>query len=201
MGSPKQLLRLEGESLVRRAATTALASRAARVFVVVGAEAEAVAREIEDLPVEQVENVHWAEGIGTSIRAGVEAATVVQPPLDAVLITLADQPAVTSALLDALIAASEAAPAGLVACEYAETLGVPALFARRHFDALRRLSGDRGGKALLAAHGEAVVRIRFAPAAIDLDTPADYERLRGRLRERVDAITPQPRRRPARDPG
>ena len=197
MGSPKQLLRLAGESLVRRAATTALASRAARVFVVVGAGAEAVAREIEDLPVEPVENVHWAEGIGSSIRAGVSAAMVVQPPLDAVLITLADQPAVTSALLDELIAASEAAPAGLVACEYAETLGVPALFARRHFDALRRLSGDRGGKALLAAHGEAVVRIRFAPAAIDLDTPADYTR----LCEHADAITPQPRRQPARARG
>lgn len=199
MGAPKQLLCLEGESLVRRAATTALASCSARVFVVVGAEAAAVAREIEDLPVDRVENVHWAEGIGSSIRAGVEAAAVVQPPLDAVLITLADQPAVTSALLDELIAASEAAPAGLVACEYAETLGVPALFARRHFDALRRLGGDRGGKALLAAHGEAVVRIPFPPAAIDLDTPADYERLRGRLREGTDAITPPPRRRPARD--
>jgi molybdenum cofactor cytidylyltransferase len=197
MGSPKQLLRLGGETLVRRAARMALAARCAPVFVVVGAEAGAVTREIEDLPIEVVENAHWTEGIGGSIRAGVAAAAAAQSPPDAVLIMLADQPAVTAALLDQLVAASEAAPAGLVACEYAGTLGVPALFARRHFDALCRLSGDRGGKALLAAHAEAVSRVPFAPAAIDLDTPEDYER----PLERADAVTrPLPRRR-ARDPG
>ena len=197
MGSPKQLLRLDGESLVRRAATTALASRCTRVLVVIGANAEAVAREIEDLAVERVENAHWAQGISSSIRAGVETAAAAQPVADAVLITLADQPNVTSALLDRLIAAGVTAPAGLVACEYAGTLGAPALFDRRHFDALRELSGDRGGKALLAAHAEAVVRIPFAAAAIDLDTPDDYER----QLTRDDAITRPPRRRPARDPG
>ncbi len=192
MGSPKQLLRLQGESLVRRAARTALASRCAPVFVVVGAEAGAVTREIEDLPVERIKNIHWAEGMGSSIRAGVAAAATVHPPLDAVLIMLADQPTVTAALLDQLIAASASAPAGLVACEYDGTLGAPALFARRHFDALRSLSGDRGGKAILTAHGDAVVRIRFAPAAIDVDTPEDFGRL-------AATITLPPRRRRARD--
>ena len=96
MGSPKQLLRLGGESLVRRAATTALASHCSPVIVVVGAEAESVTREIEDLPVERVENVHWAEGMGSSIRAGVIAAAATHPPPDAVLVTLADQLAVTA---------------------------------------------------------------------------------------------------------
>src|SRR5262249_57188384 len=111
-----------------------------------------VTREREDRPVERVENVHGAGGIGSSIRAGVIAAAATHPPPDAVLVTLADQPAVTAALLDQLVAAAATAPVGLVACEYAGTIGVPALFASRHFDALRRLSGDRGGKALLAAH-------------------------------------------------
>src|SRR5262245_27238513 len=81
MGAPKQLLRLEGESLVCRAARAALAAHCAQVFVVVGAEAVAVAREIEDLPVQRVENVHWAEGVGSSIRAGVEAVALWRPPL------------------------------------------------------------------------------------------------------------------------
>jgi len=176
MGSPKQLLRIDDESLVRRAAKSALASRCDRVIVVVGADAEAVAREISDLPVERLENANWEEGIASSIRAGVEAATAAQPQPDAVLIMLADQPAVTSELLDQLVAAAETAPAGLVACEYAGTLGAPAFYARRHFDALGRLSGDRGGKTLLAAHSEAVVRIPFAAAAIDVDTLDDYQR-------------------------
>lgn len=177
MGWPKQLLRLDGESLVRRAAKTALGSRCAVVFVVVGAHAGAVAQELDGLALTLVENPRWQDGMSSSIRVGVEALAAAQVPFDAVLITLADQPAVTSALFDRLIAAGETAPAGLVACEYAGTVGAPALFARHHFDALRELAGDRGGKALLATHAEAVARIPFPQGAIDLDTREDYERV------------------------
>ena len=174
MGTSKQLLRIDGESLVRRAAQTALASRCASVFVVLGAQADGVAKELEGLTVTLVQRSRWQEGIGSSIRVAVEAVAAADPPFDAVLITLVDQPTVTAALLDQLIAAGATAPAGLVACEYAGTVGVPSLFARRYFDELRALGGDRGGKTVLAAQADAVVRIPFAPAAIDLDTPEDY---------------------------
>jgi molybdenum cofactor cytidylyltransferase len=192
MGSPKQLLRLGGETLIRRAVRTALASRCARVFVVVGAAAAAVSRDIADLPVETVVNASWADGMATSIRAGVEAVAAAEPRLDAALLTLADQPAITVDILDRIVAAGEDAAAGLVACEYAGTLGAPALYARRHFDALCRLRGDRGGKALLEAHRDTVVRVSFAPAAVDVDTPEDYRRLR---------LTSPPPPRRARDRG
>jgi molybdenum cofactor cytidylyltransferase len=181
MGSPKQLLRLGDETLIRRAVRTALASRCARVFVVVGAAAAAVSRDIADLPVETVVNASWGNGMATSIRAGVETVAAAHPRLDAALLTLADQPAISVDILDRIIAAGEDAAAGLVACEYAGTLGAPALYARRHFDALRRLRGDRGGKFLLEAHRDTVVRVPFAPAAVDVDTPEDYEAVR-RLR-------------------
>jgi molybdenum cofactor cytidylyltransferase len=176
MGSPKQLLRLDGESLMRRVLQTVLASRCATPFVVLGAHADAVAREIQDLPFTRVDNPCWREGIGSSIRVGVDAVCALEPPADAVLIVLADQPGVTAALLDRLVAAAATAPEGLVACEYAGTVGVPALYTRQHFDELRKLAGDRGGKKLLAAYGDAVVRIPFPAAATDLDTRADYAR-------------------------
>ena len=83
-----------------------------------------------------------------------------------------------STLLDQLVAAGETQPRASSPASMPARLGAPALFARRHFDALRRLSGDRGGKALLAAHRETVVRVPFAPAAIDVDTPDDYRRCR-----------------------
>src|SRR5262249_9666038 len=141
MGTPKQLLRLGDETLVRRAVKTALASRAAKVFVVVGADHETVTAEGRDLTVTPVDNPRWPEGIGTSIRAGITAVAAAEPRIDAALITLVDQPEVNAALLDQMIAAAETAPGGLVACEYAGTVGVPALFARRYFDALRELRG------------------------------------------------------------
>jgi len=177
MGSPKQLLRLDDETLIRRAVRTALASRCARVFVVVGAAAAAVSREIDDLTVEIVVNASWADGMATSIRAGVEAVAMAEPRLDAALLTLVDQPAITVDILNRIISAAENG-ADLVACEYAGTLGAPALYARRHFDALCRLRGDRGGKALLEAHRDTVARIPFAPAALDVDTPEEFEGVR-----------------------
>jgi molybdenum cofactor cytidylyltransferase len=176
MGSPKQLLPVNGESLIRRAAKTALASRCAAAFVVVGAHASAVTRQLHGLGLVVVRNPRWRDGLGSSIGVGVGEVAAAHPAFDAALITLVDQPAVTSALLDRLLRAAEAAPAGLVACEYAGTVGVPALFAACHFNALRALKGDRGGKALLSAHADAVVRIPFGPAAIDIDTPEDYRR-------------------------
>lgn len=179
MGVSKQLLALEGESLVRRAARVALASRCDDVFVVVGAHAAEVTEELNDLPVRVVENRRWHDGLSTSIRVGVTAAeALTEPAVDAVLLILVDQPAVDPELLDRLIAALENAPAGLVAAEYAGTIGAPALFSRRHFPALLALLGDRGGKSVLVAHAGAVVAIPFPNGVFDIDTPADLERAR-----------------------
>jgi molybdenum cofactor cytidylyltransferase len=183
MGSPKQLLQLDGESLVRRAVRTALASRCDRVYVVVGAHASAVTRELRDLPSEVIENPGWEEGLASSIRCGVTALEAAQPLADAALLTLADQPRVTPVVLDRLIdlfereREREPESRDLVACEYADTIGVPALFGRRYFDALRSLTGDRGARAVLSAEREHVARVAFAPAAIDVDTPADHAAL------------------------
>jgi molybdenum cofactor cytidylyltransferase len=182
MGSPKQLLLLDGESLVHRAAKTALASRCAAVFVVVGAHAAAVTREVDGLALTVGKNRRWRDGIGSSISIGVEALAAAQPTFAAALITLADQPGVTPELLDRLVAASETAPTGLVACEYAGTVGVPALFGARYFCALCELNEDRGAKGVLSAHANVVVRIPFPPAAIDIDTRDDYERVSSRVR-------------------
>src|SRR4030095_16396869 len=104
MGSPKQLLRLGDETLIRRAVRTALASRCARVFVVVGAAAAAVSRDIADLPVETVVNASWGNGMATSIRAGVETVAAAHPRLDAALVPPADRPARSGDLLHRLLA-------------------------------------------------------------------------------------------------
>jgi molybdenum cofactor cytidylyltransferase len=181
LGTPKQLLALEGESLVRRVARSLRASRCERVFAVVGAHAAEVSRELEDLPVSLLENARWEEGMATSIHAGVAAAAaLIDPAIDAVLLALVDQLAVGAALFDRLIAALASAPAGLVAAQYGGSVGAPALFSRRHFPGLLALSGDRGGKAILAAHGDAVVAVPFPEGSFDIDTPEDLERARAR---------------------
>jgi molybdenum cofactor cytidylyltransferase len=97
--------------------------------------------------------------MASSIRAGVSACD------GDVVITLCDQPHVTSAHLAALVATG----APIAATAYADTLGVPAFFAKRFRNELLALRGDRGAKAILAAHRSEVVAIALEAAADDLD--------------------------------
>jgi molybdenum cofactor cytidylyltransferase len=176
MGSPKQLLRIEGSTLVRRAAETALASRCQGVYVVVGAAAESVRREVLDLPLVVVENRCWERGMAGSVRAGIEAVEAARPELDAAILAPVDQPRIHPALLDRLIEVFEGGEHGIVASAYAGTVGAPALFARRHFGELTALSGDRGAKSVLLAHPAETARVPFPDGSIDLNTPEDCQR-------------------------
>jgi CTP:molybdopterin cytidylyltransferase MocA len=99
LARPKQLLVWQGETLVRRAARSALEAGVDELIVVVGAERDAVVAALAGLDLRVVTNERWHEGMGTSIAAGVGAASG-----DAVLLLLADQPGVDATLLAALIA-------------------------------------------------------------------------------------------------
>jgi molybdenum cofactor cytidylyltransferase len=182
MGSPKQLLRIDGITLVRRAAETALASRCQGVYVIVGAAAKAVCLEVSELSLEVIDNPGWEEGLAGSIRVGIEAVRAAQPEFDAAILAPVDQPGIHPALLDRLIEVFEGSEREIVACTYAGTVGAPALFSRRHFADLTSLSGDRGAKSVLHSHEAEVARVPFSEGAADLDTPEDYQRFleRGR---------------------
>ena len=128
MGSAKQLLPYRGRPLVRHATETALGSMATPVIVVVGARAEEIRAAMEGLTVEIVEYTRWEEGMGTSIEAGMRAASAWN--LDGVILALADQPLVSAAILDRLITTHRETGKPIVASQYAGTVGVLAFFAR-----------------------------------------------------------------------
>jgi CTP:molybdopterin cytidylyltransferase MocA len=176
MGRPKQLLPVAGQPLVARAAEAALASPAWPVVVVLGAHAAEIHPALARLPVLIAENAAWAEGLGSSIRAGLAALEKFSRTLDAALIALADQPAFSADAVARLVAAHRTNNSGLTAARYAGRLGVPALFARKHFSLLHALRGDEGARAILAAHAGQVTAVDLPELALDLDTPADYEK-------------------------
>lgn len=182
LGEPKQLLRIAGQTLVRRAALAALASRAERVWVVTGAHAERVEAALTGLALECVRCADWESGLAASLRTGVTAALARDPDASA-LVLLADQPAVEAALLDALIA-RHAGGAAIVACEYGGEPGVPALFAPRFARELLSLEGDRGAKALLLRERAATALVPFPGGALDVDTREDWARVSRMLESR-----------------
>ena len=174
----KALAPFEGMPMVRRVAETAVASRARPIIVVTGFQADAVGGSLTGLPVRLVDNAQFRDGISTSLRAGVEA---LPSDADGALVLLADMPAIDVALLDAMIARAESAPAVLaVVPERGGRRGNPALLKRTLFPAVRELTGDEGaGRLLRAASPGDVLTMEAASDAIfqDADTPKDLTRI------------------------
>jgi len=169
---PKQLLRYRGVTLVRRAAQTAVAAACGPVVVVLSESTAPLRFELADIGVRIVENRQAARGLSTSVRAGLDALCEAGEP-DAALFVACDQPLLTAEVLQEVVAAYVKTGRQAVACAYAGTFGVPALFARTLFGELRSLEGDQGAKSVLQGHAGEVLRVAFEPGALDIDTPED----------------------------
>ncbi|MGD0767596.1 MAG: nucleotidyltransferase family protein [Tepidisphaeraceae bacterium] len=176
MGRTKQLLRIGGQSLLRRAARAALDAGSRPAVVVTGSDADAVAADIADLPVQSAFNPNWSAGIGTSIRCGLSAVLAIDPSIAAVIVALCDQPRLSPEILGDLIAAWSASGKPMAACRYAGTVGPPCCFDKSTFDELSRLADADGAKRLLLADPASVTTIPWPAGADDLDTPADWRR-------------------------
>jgi molybdenum cofactor cytidylyltransferase len=173
MGSPKQLLDYQGKPLIRHAVETAIASGCDPIMVVLGSKADEIRKALDGLDVVVVENTDWEQGVGTSIRAGISGAEIMG--CEGAILALADQPLVTAEILRRLIEEYEETGRGIIASEYAGTVGVPAFFSREYFPKLTGLLPTEGCKAVILANLEQSIRISCPEAETDIDTPGDYE--------------------------
>jgi molybdenum cofactor cytidylyltransferase len=175
-GSPKQLAEFEAETLIRRAAESVCGSGCAIVVAVLGAAADESRHQLSDLDLVTVENKDWQSGMSSTIRIGLSKLIEIEPQLDAVLITLVDQPKVTASHLGRFVAAFIEGGALIIAAEYSGTTGVPALFARPLFDELLQLEGDQGARSIIRKRSNNTT-IPLDEAATDIDSLADLEDL------------------------
>ena len=141
LGVSKQLLKIDGETLVRRAARLGLATSPRDAVVVTGDRAEAVADAVRGLSVRCIKAEDFDEGLGRSLAAGL---TSLDPACAGALVVLCDQPGLTAGHLTRLVEAWEAAPALAVASGYAGTVGVPAVLPRSWFSPLSDARDARG---------------------------------------------------------
>lgn len=174
MGSAKQLLEFRGKPLLRHAAESAQASACGPVVVVLGADEREIRTALAGLSVEIVVNERWAEGMGTSIQAGLQALQ--RREIEGAILTLADQPFVTPEFLRGLAAKHRESGKPIVAARYSGTAGVPVFFAREAFPLLMALQPDQGCKGVILGHSGDALLVDCPEAAMDLDTPEDYAR-------------------------
>lgn len=169
LGRPKQLVELDGETLIRRAANALIDAVCSPIVVVLGSEIELSKQQLSGLNVRIAENADWPSGMSSSIREGM--SHVILENVDGVLISVCDQPKVRSEHLQKLIARFTETKAAVTAAEYNDVLGVPSIFSRELFDDLMHLTGDKGARDLIRNHP--AVSVPIPEAALDIDTEAD----------------------------
>ena len=178
LGKPKQLIDIDGESLLRRTVRLARESGCAPVFVVLGSEAERMRSEIENLAATPLINDGWSAGMGSSLRRGMEAVCAMDPQPYAVLVLVCDQPKLAVEHLRRLTVGQRTAGGGIAASAYAGRMGVPVIFGREFYPELLELQGDRGAREVIRRHAEAVRAVPWAEGELDVDEPGDLARLR-----------------------
>ena len=177
MGTSKQLLPYKETSLIRHAATEAVTSYCNPVIVVLGANRDRIFTEISDLPVHIAYNTQWQQGMSTSIATGINALLEMKVNFDAVIVALADQPFITSQIYNRSIERYYQNEVKAVASSYSDTIGVPALFDRTLIPELIKMKQKGGAKQLLNKYSDRAFNLDLPEAAVDIDTPADYQKL------------------------
>ena len=177
MGQPKQLLLYKEQTLLGYVTQCAISSECNPVIVILGANAEKIEPKIAQLPIKIVQNNNWNEGIASSIRCGISYIQNQYLNLDGVVFLTCDQPFISTELIEQLIDAHYSTNKPIIASQYGEILGIPALFSRSFFSALMQLQGDRGAKKIINQYPDLVYVINFPQGQIDLDTLENYQQL------------------------
>jgi molybdenum cofactor cytidylyltransferase len=182
MGTNKLVEDLGGRPLVRHVAAVAMASKARPVIVVTGHEPERIETALSGLEIPFVHNPAFADGLSTSLQAGVAA---LPEEVDAAIVMLGDMPLVQTAVIDALCRAFEAKPDASAAVPVTKgEWGNPVLLSRRVFADVATLQGDAGARKLLTERRAEVIEVPVGGEGVllDLDTPEALERVRERHR-------------------
>jgi len=172
MGTPKLLLPLGGEPIIRRTVRAVSNAGVDDVLVVVGHEHEKMLAALDGLTFRHAVNADYASGMGSSFRVAVMNL----PASAAALFALADQPLVTSRDYAQVIDAYRTqAPPGIVCARYGDVTAPPHLFDREFFPELAELV--HGARPVLERHRGRITVLQLPPDLLfDVDTPADYER-------------------------
>ncbi|MFF3492678.1 NTP transferase domain-containing protein [Streptomyces sp. NPDC002795] len=176
-GRPKALLEHRGRPLVEHAVRILRAGGCDRVHVVLGAAAGDVRERAVLEGCQVTENPDWEEGMGSSLRAGLEA--LADTEADAALVLLVDQPGIGAAAV-ARVLAAYGSPASLAAAAYGGERGHPVLFGRDHWAGIAAsASGDRGARAYLKERAGVLELVECGDIAeaYDIDTAADLKHL------------------------
>jgi molybdenum cofactor cytidylyltransferase len=174
-GRNKLLMEVGGTPLVRRTVNAILSAPVSEVVVVTGHEPEKIAGALHGLDVRIVHNPRYADGLSTSLKAGVDA---VAPAVAGAVICLGDMPDVAARHVGPLIAGFDADGGREIGVPtHNGKRGNPVLWGRRFFQEMHEISGDVGARHLIGANESLVYEVEFEDTGVlmDLDTPGQWD--------------------------
>jgi CTP:molybdopterin cytidylyltransferase MocA len=186
MGRPKQLAELGGRPLLEHVVATMAAAPLDRVLVALGAHADQVLAGVDLHGADVHVTERWPEGMGQVLA---EAAGVLAGRCDALVVALGDQPLLTPATVERLVAAWRSGSGPVVRAAYGGRPGHPVLFSGVALGELGTLRGDEGARDLLRRRPDWVSMIELGEVGddTDVDDEAGLDRARALLRAR-DAV-------------
>jgi CTP:molybdopterin cytidylyltransferase MocA len=162
-GQPKAPVVIDGERLIDRAVRTLRGGGCDPIVAVLGAWVGPVQG------ARVVVNRSWAEGMGSSLRAGLEALE--DTDASHALVSLVDLPGLTPTAVLRVAATN----ASLAVATYDGVRGHPVLLGREHWaGVIGAVSGDAGARSYLVGRDDLLlVEVGDVAAGYDLDVPAD----------------------------
>ncbi len=181
MGQSKQLLPIQGTTLLKRIVTTAQALKPSHTVVVLGANEKQHAAILKNTNVQSIVNPLWQNGMGSSLKTGLQHLLSLSPTTDVIIILVCDQPAVTTVYLERIVEWYKTSGKAIIASFYSGSPGVPALFDKTIFPELLNMDDAHGAKKIIQKHEALTELIPFPEGSIDLDTPEDYHNFVGSI--------------------
>ncbi len=176
MGKPKMLLSFKGKTLLQHAIDEVNEIKQ-RLVVVTGCHHNLIKDVLLFQCIHFIENKNWEEGMGSSVRTGVDYILQKHPSAESIIILVCDLPYLSSDILQALIDVQQQTGKGIVASAYNNNIGTPVLFTKKYFTQLALLNGQAGAKKVIQQFIDDTTTVDFPQGDIDIDTPEDYEQL------------------------
>lgn len=178
MGEPKALLTYHNRSFLLNTYNIAQSANPKGIVTVLGHYFDQMSAHCNTHKIPFILNEAYEDGMSSSIQCGLTYLLSHFPPLNMVLILLADQPKINAEHISTLLQKVWSSKYLMVCTAYIGTYGVPAVFKKEYFRQLLELKGEKGAKNLIekgALNHENTVMCE--DGRIDIDTPEDYKNL------------------------
>lgn len=182
LGQAKQLLTFGVSTMLNRIVDVALQSKIGNIYVVLGASYDKVKASIDDTSVHIIHNKNWANGLSTSIVAGVKEILQQTPSTQGILIMLGDQILILPTHINQMVQVFLDQKCDIVYADYKSDYGPPAIFGVKTFDKLLSLEMDQGAKKIIKSGLYKDASVYIPEGKFDIDDLKDYEQIKAQIK-------------------